>query len=137
MVELCTKCFQSSCEHKVDKFECDDLMVYPIQRLNELGYRTKFCCSGHMNAPNGMTMNDAHFLQCYIMFEKAYHFPVLPPNWQLSFNAVHNVWTIEAIETSLWSESKKRHRHIMDSMRYLTGWVDELEPWDRKVFKYE
>ena len=28
-------------------FECDELMIQPVKKLNQKGYLTQFCCSGH------------------------------------------------------------------------------------------
>ena len=36
-----------------DYFEVDELIALPIQKLNLKGYKTEFCCSGHLFPESG------------------------------------------------------------------------------------
>ena len=40
-------CINESCDGQM--FECDEEMIVPIKILNDKGYGTKFCCSGHLS----------------------------------------------------------------------------------------
>lgn len=58
-------------------FECDELLAPTIQLLNMLGYKTTYCCSGHLvdNERDTGTMKDYPSSvfngNCYIVFEQS------------------------------------------------------------------
>ena len=64
-------CPKSSCIGKV--VEVDELMIPTIKELNSKGYKTAFCCSGHLFEPAS---------DCYIKFESIEDVPsTLPSGW--------------------------------------------------------
>ena len=58
-------------------FECDELLAPTIQILNLFGYKTTYCCSGHLvdNEYDTNVLKDypekVHKGDCYIIFEKS------------------------------------------------------------------
>ena len=67
-------CPSISCAHSgTDLVELDDPIAKYISQLNELGYRTKACCSGH---------NYDYYLDIYILFVREYKFDYLPEDWE-------------------------------------------------------
>jgi hypothetical protein len=82
---LCDECYERyereldscpklNCEGDVN--EIDDFMIPIIVNLWKKGYKTKYCCSGHMNE-----FKD-HF-QCYIMFDQEVPLNDLPSGFKL------------------------------------------------------
>ena len=154
MIELCSRCFKHQCKHKAEKFPCDELMVYPIQALNGLGYKTLYCCSGHMSWDNciidipdpkdkdkrivkevPVPEEELKWLQTYIMFDRLYNFPDYPMTFNLGVNLHNKAFYLETQEIALQNNMKSRHNHILTSMKYLTDWVDKLPPWDGSEYK--
>lgn len=74
---VCKKCFyvfkQCTCKNK-KSFECDELMVHIIKSLNLKGYKTEYCCSGHVYSEN----YDTSYIGTYILFNKLYKFKSIP-----------------------------------------------------------
>jgi len=80
MLLMCLKCFNlieksslksiNCCENKFA--EIDNLIAPAIQVLNLKGYKTRGCCSGHLE--NHLASNHAS----YINFPKNTNFPYLP-----------------------------------------------------------
>jgi hypothetical protein len=131
-VKLCPTCFQPQCKHKSEKFECDDLMVYPIQKLNSLGYKTLFCCAGHIiedDSPH------PYNIQTYIMFDKLYKFNSVPFKYHLEYNQHHNSWILECCTPVTTNMFLAKHHHMIDAHTHLFNWLQKLKPWDKKVFK--
>lgn len=66
-MRVCNKCFEEYCSC-IDKemIKIDKLMLDAIKILNQKGYKTVYCCSGHLEEG---VLNKA-----YIMFDKAYLF---------------------------------------------------------------
>ena len=101
---LCTKCltgydrelvvYQNWFKHNTcPKLDCGgemvyiDELIYPtILLLNQNGYTTEFCCSGHMKEDS---------IQCYILFAQEtsdkiiQSFPVFPEGWTVEFVNFH------------------------------------------------
>lgn len=67
-----------------------DELIYPtILLLNQNGYITEFCCSGHMKEDS---------VQCYILFTQETSdkiiksFPVFPKHWEAKFSNFHRFY---------------------------------------------
>lgn len=56
-----------NCNKKVKFSAIDDNLIFAVKMLNEKGYKTRYCCSGHMWHPS-----------FYIAFEKGFA-PPAPP----------------------------------------------------------
>ena len=95
--------------------EIDEMMVYPIEILNQKGYKTRFCCSGHMFSPANRMYNEG-----YILFDNIYKFPSIPRYWKLEvFNDV------ESINKQL-SKLTSTIKNPFTYMNSLVNWVDKL-----------
>ena len=67
-------CPSITCEQLgINLVELDDPIAKYIGRLNKMGYRTRYCCSGH---------NYNHYLDIYISFKQDYKFDYLPEDWE-------------------------------------------------------
>ena len=72
---VCDKCFRPKCNcNESTRVEIDDGILDSIRILNEKGYITEFCCSGH---------KENAIFQCYIMFKNKEHFLDLPKGFTL------------------------------------------------------
>ena len=97
--------------------EIDELMIPTIKILNQKGYYTKFCCSGHYYGqhPNG-----------YIMFEENIDVPNLPIGWNKEeFN---NCITIRnSIPNKLCKRPTiKDFKKICNNAKILVDWAIKL-----------
>lgn len=64
-------CPKTNCDGTL--IEVDELMIPIIQILNDKGYITKYCCSGHY---------DGHHPNAYIMFEDWVELPSIPKGFK-------------------------------------------------------
>lgn len=89
-------------------FEVDDLIAPAISTLNQKGYRTAFCCSGHAERPHNPEL-------AYIAFEFGGITPeTLPDGWYWAFDGQmehrYDTITLETVASvmsalSIWTES--------------------------------
>lgn len=108
--EVC--CPDMNCDPGIELFEIDELMVTPIRKLHELGYFTKYCCSGH---------TWEYSCGGYIMFDTDW-LPMVttaPEGWYIDGPSIRfNV-------DSQMEESKKRIA-INEAINNLVKWCDTL-----------
>ena len=98
-------------------FTIDELMIPAVSKLNQLGYRTTYCCSGHQRRKP----DDKADRYGYIMFAHGvYNVNTHPEGWELEANGtdtqVYNV-VLRSKEPSL-----------AKSIENLEKWVDTLQP---------
>ena len=94
--------------------EVDELLVPTIKILNDKGYTTKFCCSGHYDSqhPNG-----------YIKFEYWVKLPYIPKGFVLDEdNDGITIRTILPCETPTLEDFKA----ICDNAKILLDWAISL-----------
>lgn len=75
--------FLSTKDIRIQKpyFECDELFAPTICILNKKGYKTKYCCSGHIIDEKGIINHQSYHLiynYAYIVFDKKYSFLNIP-----------------------------------------------------------
>jgi hypothetical protein len=129
---LCPTCFKDQCNHKTEKFHCDDLMVYPVQRLNELGYKTLFCCAGHIAGSTDKP--SAENLQIYILFKKMYDFSIDPPmGFEFRHNSWHNSWALECAKPIITGDFESQYSTYINAHANLHNWLLYLKPWNKKL----
>ena len=120
-------CPKSSCNGTI--IELDELMIPVIQRLNNIGFDTAFCCSGHM-------YEDKLNFGAYIMFTKEgkdrllYANPEfeLPESWYLDkHNANFTIRNVEPDPKKQWFENQ-RYTYWLNFMNDITQWAYDLMP---------
>lgn len=79
-------CPKSTCLSEV--VEIDDLMLPAIKMLNEKGYMTEFCCSGHVydNGCNIYVTLDGFMLEVLTMEEIEEMKQMLPSPWEVEID---------------------------------------------------
>lgn len=55
-MRVCPICFRPNCNHHSKYIEIDDEILDTIRILNEKGYVTEFCCAGHLDNINPVTV---------------------------------------------------------------------------------
>ena len=120
-------CPKSSCNGAI--IELDELMIPAIQRLNNIGFDTAFCCSGHM-------YEDKLNFGAYIMFTKEgkdrllYVNPEfeLPESWYLDeANGNFTIRNVEPDPQKQWFENQ-RYEYWLKFMNDITQWAYDLMP---------
>ena len=114
-------------------FECDDDIAYAIIKLNQKGYKTEFCCSGHEDD-----------LYPYILFDRWTSIMLNnshPKNWIVDNNedssyqyrtlSIRRRFTAEELDTMTDKQL------IEKAMNELAEWVDKLKPIPEPYVEYE
>lgn len=121
-------------------FECDDKIAPYIIELNEKGYRTDFCCSGHSDKSELDTEPYISFLRVPSnIIYKGLNGSKSPSNWTCEYEENHLVirrhYTKE--ELSIFTIDQM----ISISMQELKHWVKNLKPLrlyeDIEIIKYK
>lgn len=134
---VCNKCFNISDNcHCVNAFlvEIDDNIYPAVKKLNELGYKTKFCCGGH-------TDKYTFDVQAYIYFDNNQTdkiFNSLPDGWNYDSYTYRKIkkykyHTIRPImnytKKQLEKLSAEEKQKIIDkNIENLNKWVEILSP---------
>lgn len=109
-------CPKSSCYGYL--VEIDELLLPTIKILNEKGYFTKFCCSGHYSSQNP---------RCYIMFDEGICLPYIPNGFKE--NVISNCVCIESGTLSdvfYYDDFLK----ICDNAKLLLEWAIKLPDYE-------
>ena len=72
---VCTHCWHKEmhCKCPIKRLRpIDHNMIYILNRLNNKGYKTRFCCGGH---------TEKKFIYIYIQFMDQYSFALLPDHF--------------------------------------------------------
>jgi len=104
-----TECPISDCCGSI--FEVDEEMIIPIKVLNDKGYATQFCCSGHLYGTPG---------EGYIQFYNDYIPTTAPKGWIIDGNSIRYRFSKNATAIK---KLKERHSKI----EALVKWCDELK----------
>jgi len=102
--------------------QVDEMILPVIRTLNMKGYRTEYSCSDHAYES---------LIGTYICFEEIHDFKDLPKGYKLE---IHNDKTIirdcyDSLNksTTPWNDGIKRQAAIMNSIKGLMQWADNLE----------
>jgi hypothetical protein len=119
-------------------FEVDDLIAEPVRVLNQKGYVTKFCCSGHI-CRDDMHASEEDWpllpVGTYIMFEKRYTLPPCPGFeirddrfYRLKVTTMHSLgWPEDEIDDSGIPTPVDRLHRLRANVATLWEWADELQ----------
>lgn len=100
--------------------EVDELMIPTIKTLNEKGYLTKHCCSGHYTQYTPQ--------QAYISFLEGIDIPSVPSDFKKEIDDDGCV-TIRK-DFSSGKDTFKVFNDICDNAKILLKWADNLPSWD-------
>ena len=106
-------CPNALCEGAYGLVTIDELMIKPIVLLNEAGYVTNYCCSGH-------ELRDDATEYGYILFGRGIKIPYPPTGWKL--------------ETDRFGRACIRSEipELVESISNLNKWVYELIETEEK-----
>jgi hypothetical protein len=137
---ICTDCYEISKEQKLDmtKSFCkcnynnflmsyehiDDLFLEIIQVLNQKGYTTNICCSGHQKGLKRKALS-------YITFECNVTLPYIPSNYRLKKKISDDPETYGeiyySIHTIVNSKTKKGlNNELLNNSLKVLEWVESL-----------
>lgn len=120
----------------------DELIAPVIQVLNQKGYTTKFCCSGHpledwlmrtSKTEEGYEKSMAP-IRSHILFEDGITLPSLPPDFVVHHRTFHSKLIIEKNYTVPDDRYYEILQTILDTMKKLYQWALDLPDFseDRK-----
>ena len=109
-------CPSVECSSFLNKLiEIDEMMAYPIMKLNQNGYITRYCCSGHM-----MSKMNRKYNKGYILFDDVYNFLSIPKYWK------HEVFNDIETTNKQVSRLSSTIENPFIYMNSLVNWVDNL-----------
>ncbi len=120
--------------------DIDELIAPTIQVLNQKGYTTRFCCSGHpfdnwLMRENGEYRETADPSESYIAFAEGITLPSLPPDfvaeqWNGNLHLViRKCYYIDnAFDAQFFEKAKK----ILKTMEQLYRWALDLPDFENK-----
>ncbi|MBZ9622990.1 hypothetical protein G9F71_008990 [Clostridium sp. FP2] len=105
-------------------FEVDEFLAPIISTLNKKGYKTEYCCSGHLNDIDFGGFNTPN-ADCYIIFKKNYSIlDNLPSGFLVETNINRDN---KAITIRKYYTKENRFYEIMDTMKELYEWVNSIK----------
>lgn len=121
----------------------DELIAPTIAVLNQKGYTTVFCCSGHPE--NDFMILDrneeagfrkaANSLNAYIAFETGITLPYLPDGFEAERNVLYDRLVIRkwyVVENAHDNEYYEKARQILETMKRLYEWALTLPEAEKK-----
>ena len=104
-------------------YEVDELMLPTIKILNEKGYTTKFCCSGHYYHSNSSG---------YLWFEEWVELPNLPEGFSIDKNTEVGICIrpTRAFDRNHYEPTYKDFSIICDEAKSLFEWAANLPEVD-------
>lgn len=131
------KCMDKNCGGEL--FEVDELFAPIISLLNKKGYKTLFCCSGHIKSESDVLYCEKYTkyhksisIESYIMFEQGIVLPNLPDGYAMDKNdgGKHD-------NTIRKSFNNKKHpktllREIIENTLSVLDWVEKLPEYKKE-----
>lgn len=105
------RCHNILCSGRV--FEVDELMIMPIKLLNQKGYTTLFCCSGHI---------ERGYCGGYISFALGKEPKTVPKGWYMDDKRCIRYDFPKKYRTN----TEDRNTSILKNMMALDKWCKEL-----------
>lgn len=117
----CTKC--KSEPYTV--VEIDDLFILPIKILNQKGYITTMCCSGHFGEYN--------FTHSIIDFKGIINFEKLPENYESRIDFVpYSQCTVTRLENRIQKDNDiDFQKELFANANRVIDWVNQLPNLDK------
>jgi hypothetical protein len=111
---LCLNCYKAyrnnKCKTCVNKaVEVDELLIPTITVLNKKGYKTKYCCSGHLTKKDN---------NCYIFFEESVTLPYAPRGY--TYENGYNLFTAKYSGTEHYWKSNIIRKYFRGSINKST-----------------
>ncbi len=115
--------------------EIDEWIAPTIQVLNQKGYLTKFCCSGHSLQESLILTMDGYkkggrFSNCYIFFEDGITLPFLPPDFVAEHPRKLTIRKNYSIQNASGTQFFERAQNILETMKQLYEWALELPDFE-------
>lgn len=104
--------------HEEGNAKVDIYIAKAIQLLNDKGYPTNCCCSGHYKKDLGGS--DGHLMDGYVWFKCDIPYP--PSGWYL------DSWKMPSGGDTIRYQSKRSKTILQKKMKKLLRWAKEL-PW--------
>ena len=148
------KCINKKC-NKNNFIEIDELMIPTIIELNKKGYKTEFCCSGHINPKS-------YYIEMpYLLFNSEINnIPNLPINWldfSLDYKPIHikiDESILSSYEISYTEEKRKvkpknknkfiecifisiTFKNIFNAQKFLFDQLNNLLEWAINLPEYK
>ena len=123
-----------------DFIDIDEWIAPTIQVLNQKGYTTRFCCSGHPLNDNWLFIDTSkekgyyesgNFVRSYIMFEEGITLPSLPHDFTSTQNTSAPrprlvIEKIHPVTSAFENQFFEKARRILETMKELYEWALEL-----------
>lgn len=104
-------------------FEVDEFLAPIISIFNKKGYRTEYCCSGHLTNVDFGEFSTPN-ADCYIMFKKHYSIlDSLPDGFTTEINTNRSN---KAVTIRKYYTQENRFYEIMDTMKELYEWANSV-----------
>lgn len=123
--------------------EIDELIAPTIQVLNQKGYNTRFCCSGHPlddtlvidSSTEKGYFKGGFLLESYIAFEEGVSLPFLPPDFVASQNTYASrtrlvIKKVYEINNAFDNQFFEKSRKIFETMKQLYQWALDLPEFE-------
>jgi len=124
-------CFRKGCKGQL--FECDELLAPTISLLNKKGYKTLYCCSGHIKPSDVLVYNHVYSkyqknlnIDCYIAFEKPVKLSNVPDGYNIEKSEDSDFITIRK-EFDCNKHSHTLLYEIIDNAKILYEWSKKLK----------
>ena len=115
---VCNRCFRPLKDCKCNRIptlvEIDDDILEHIRLLNEKGYYTEYCCSGHL---------DDIWFRPYITFKDFYDFETQPKFFEYN-KRLNGLYYIVKWENK--TDSEWRNQIATESRKELLDWIKQL-----------
>lgn len=112
---------------KAPLFEVDEMIAPIISLLNKKGYKTKYCCSGHLNEVIYKDSSTPHN-DCYIMFANKNKFKniKMPENFVVEYEGYDDKKSLLIYKLYESEQEFERYIEIYETMKSLYEWVVKL-----------
>ncbi len=130
IVDVVINCLSNNCDGIL--FECDELFAPIISILNKKGYKTLYCCSGHIKPDQEIIFNKKYnkkyknnVIQSYIAFDGIIDFDEIPKGYKLDKDIEDNRTTIRK-DFNVNKLAKNLLVDVIHNTLVVLDWVESL-----------